>query len=164
VQGNVGYVSPRAFKQTVGHFAPQFSGYQQHDSQELLIFLLDGLHEDLNRVRQKPYIDEPDANGRPDKVVAQEAWDNHKQRNDSVIVDHFQASLSCSHDALPFPKCACRSRVLNAAWKHGCAGGLDLNIRQACHCPFVSKSLLHGACKLTDTLQCVALSSCMISA
>ena len=96
VQGSVGYVSPRAFKQTVGHFAPQFSGYQQHDSQELLIFLLDGLHEDLNRVRQKPYIDEPDANGRPDKVVAQEAWGNHKQRNDSVIVDHFQASLTCS--------------------------------------------------------------------
>ncbi len=37
------------FKQVVGKFAPQFSGYQQHDSQELLAFLLDGLHEDLNR-------------------------------------------------------------------------------------------------------------------
>ena len=52
------FVTPRAFKQTVGACAPQFSGYQQHDSQELLAFLLDGLHEDLNRVRQKPYIEE----------------------------------------------------------------------------------------------------------
>lgn len=52
----------------VGRFAPQFSGYQQQDSHELLAFLLDGLHEDLNRIRKKPYIQLKDANGRPDKV------------------------------------------------------------------------------------------------
>ena len=40
-------VAPRQFKMQVGRFAPQFSGYQQQDSQELLAFLLDGLHEDL---------------------------------------------------------------------------------------------------------------------
>ncbi len=92
MQGNTAFVSPRAFKQTVGTCAPQFSGYQQHDSQELLAFLLDGLHEDLNRVRQKPYIEEADADGRPDAVVAKEVWNNYRKRNDSVIVDHFQAS------------------------------------------------------------------------
>ena len=32
-------------------------GYAQHDSQELLAFLLDGLHEDLNLVKKKPYVD-----------------------------------------------------------------------------------------------------------
>ena len=52
----------------VGRFAPQFSGYQQQDSHELLAFLLDGLHEDLNRIRRKPYILLKDADGRPDKV------------------------------------------------------------------------------------------------
>lgn len=52
----------------MGRFAPQFSGYQQQDSHELLAFLLDGLHEDLNRIRKKPYIQLKDANGRPDKV------------------------------------------------------------------------------------------------
>ena len=40
--------SPRDFKSTLSRFAPQFSGYQQHDSQELVAFLLDGLHEDLS--------------------------------------------------------------------------------------------------------------------
>lgn len=57
-----------SFKTVVGRFAPRFSGYQQHDSQELLAFLLDGLHEDLNRVKQKPYLEIPDDKGRPDDV------------------------------------------------------------------------------------------------
>ncbi|XP_051911274.1 ubiquitin carboxyl-terminal hydrolase 15-like isoform X2 [Hippocampus zosterae] len=83
------YVTPRPFKTEVGRFAPQFSGYQQQDSHELLAFLLDGLHEDLNRIRKKPYIQLKDANGRPDKVVAEEAWENHIKRNDSIIVDIF---------------------------------------------------------------------------
>ncbi|XP_066580376.1 ubiquitin carboxyl-terminal hydrolase 15 isoform X2 [Amia ocellicauda] len=87
--GKYSYVTPRPFKTQVGRFAPQFSGYQQQDSQELLAFLLDGLHEDLNRIRKKPYIQLKDAEGRPDKVVAEEAWENHIKRNDSIIVDIF---------------------------------------------------------------------------
>lgn len=52
----------------VGHFASQFLGYQQHDSQELLSFLLDGLHEDLNRVKKKEYVELCNGAGRPDLV------------------------------------------------------------------------------------------------
>ena len=33
----------------IGQFAEQFSNHQQQDAQELLVFVLDGLHEDLNR-------------------------------------------------------------------------------------------------------------------
>lgn len=54
--GDVASVSPRLFKAKLGQFAPQFMGYRQQDSQELLAFLLDGLHEDLNRITKKPYI------------------------------------------------------------------------------------------------------------
>ena len=44
-------------------------GYAQHDSQELLAFLLDGLHEDLNLVKEKPYVDMTvKTEGREDKV------------------------------------------------------------------------------------------------
>ncbi|XP_049623158.1 ubiquitin carboxyl-terminal hydrolase 11 isoform X4 [Suncus etruscus] len=82
-------IIPQVFKNKVGHFASQFLGYQQHDSQELLSFLLDGLHEDLNRVKKKEYVELCDAAGRPDPEVAEEAWQNHKRRNDSVIVDTF---------------------------------------------------------------------------
>jgi ubiquitin C-terminal hydrolase len=42
--------------------------------QELLAFLLDGLHEDLNRVAEKSYSELEDSDGRPDLIVAQEAW------------------------------------------------------------------------------------------
>ncbi|XP_038238001.1 ubiquitin carboxyl-terminal hydrolase 11 isoform X1 [Dermochelys coriacea] len=82
-------IVPRMFKTKVGHFASQFLGYQQHDAQELLSFLLDGLHEDLNRVKRKEYVELRDAAGRPDEEVVEEAWRNHKRRNDSIIVDIF---------------------------------------------------------------------------
>ncbi|KAG0236549.1 CSN-associated deubiquitinating enzyme Ubp12 [Actinomortierella wolfii] len=82
--------APREFKSTIGRFAPTFTGYQQHDSQELLAFLLDGLHEDLNRIKKKPYTEIPDSNGRPDEEVASICWELHKARNDSIIVDLFQ--------------------------------------------------------------------------
>ncbi|XP_051976317.1 ubiquitin carboxyl-terminal hydrolase 15-like isoform X1 [Xyrauchen texanus] len=97
------YVTPRPFKTQVGRFAPQFSGYQQQDSHELLAFLLDGLHEDLNRIRKKPYIQLKDADGRPDKVVAEEAWENHIKRNDSIIVDIFHGLFKST---LVCPVCA----------------------------------------------------------
>merc|ERR1712137_1385260 len=91
--GEYKYIAPREFKQKLETFAPQFEGMQQHDSQELLAYLLDGLHEDLNRVRKKPFVELKEADGRPDEIVAQEAWDNHLVRNDSVIVDWFLGQL-----------------------------------------------------------------------
>uniref|UniRef100_A0A8C1VLM1 Ubiquitin carboxyl-terminal hydrolase n=1 Tax=Cyprinus carpio TaxID=7962 RepID=A0A8C1VLM1_CYPCA len=97
------YVAPRTFKTQVGRFAPQFSGYQQQDSQELLAFLLDGLHEDLNRVKKKPYLALRDAEGRPDEIVAKEAWANHRLRNDSIIVDIFHGLFKST---LVCPECS----------------------------------------------------------
>ncbi|XP_063090618.1 ubiquitin carboxyl-terminal hydrolase 32-like [Cavia porcellus] len=57
---------------TIAKYAPRFNGFQQQDSQELLAFLLDGLHEDLNRVHEKPYVELKDSDGRPDWEVAAE--------------------------------------------------------------------------------------------
>lgn len=105
LQGGVSSVSPLAFKSKVAKFAPQFQGYAQQDGQELLAFLLDGLHEDLNRILVKPYVTESEAEGRSDEQMAAEAWSNYRKRNDSVIVDHLQAcdlstapAFCCLHD------------------------------------------------------------------
>ncbi|PYH49149.1 putative ubiquitin-specific protease UBP12 [Aspergillus saccharolyticus JOP 1030-1] len=87
--------APRQLKQTIGRYGPAFSGYGQQDSQEFLLFLLDGLQEDLNRIQKKPYIEKPDSTDDMvhDKAALKEfadkCWDIYKARNDSVITDLF---------------------------------------------------------------------------
>ncbi|KAL9545381.1 hypothetical protein MBANPS3_007173 [Mucor bainieri] len=86
-----GSISPENFKSTFERFSPHFIGYLQQDSQELLAFLLDGLHEDLNRVLEKPYIEIPDFDDHiKNEEIADKFWSYHKSRNDSIIVDLFQ--------------------------------------------------------------------------
>ena len=89
-------------KDVIGRFAPQFSGYHQQDSHELMTFMLDGVHEDLNRCRVKPVVEAIEGDGSNDEEVAQEAWRRHKSRNDSVIVDLFHGQLRSS---LVCPNC-----------------------------------------------------------
>ena len=102
-------VAPKSFKTCIGKFAPQFSGYDQQDAQELLGFLLDGLHEDLNRVIKKPYIELKDPGDRSEEEIASEYWENHVKRNQSVIVSLFQGQLKsvvtcavCNHKSYHF--------------------------------------------------------------
>ena len=58
--GRKKHLNPRAFKVIVAKLNAQFAGNDQHDAQELLSFLLSGLSEDLNRITDKPYIEQPD--------------------------------------------------------------------------------------------------------
>ncbi|EAQ91205.1 hypothetical protein CHGG_03140 [Chaetomium globosum CBS 148.51] len=90
-----GSIAPRNFKGIIGRYAPAFSGYGQQDSQEFLGFLLDGLQEDLNRIKKKPYIEKPDStddmvnNPAAVREMAAKVWDITKKRDDSVIADLF---------------------------------------------------------------------------
>ncbi|KAL0994176.1 hypothetical protein UPYG_G00118780 [Umbra pygmaea] len=102
-------VAPLKLRWTIAKYAPRFNGFQQQDSQELLAFLLDGLHEDLNRVHHKPYVELKDSDGRPDWEVASEAWENHLRRNRSIVVDLFHGQLrsqvkckTCGHVSARF--------------------------------------------------------------
>lgn len=88
-------ITPRHFRNTIGRYAPSFSGYGQQDTQEFLGFLLDGLQEDLSRVKKKPYIEKPDSTddmiNNPDAIrqMADKVWDITKKRDDSIIADLF---------------------------------------------------------------------------
>ncbi|MFH4973766.1 hypothetical protein AB6A40_000475 [Gnathostoma spinigerum] len=93
---------PTKVKDLVSEKASQFANFAQHDAHEFLSFLLDGLHEDLNRVISKPCTSTVEAAGRPDIAVANEAWRNHLLRNDSIFVDLFHGQLKSK---LQCPKC-----------------------------------------------------------
>lgn len=96
-------VTPWSFKKIVGNFQPMFSGFAQHDSAELLSFVLDGLHEDLNRVVKKPYYEMPDIEQSTNELKRAElSWKYHLLRNQSVIVDLMQGQYKST---LCCPKC-----------------------------------------------------------
>lgn len=89
---------PREFKKTIGTYQSMFCGYQQHDTQEFLNYLLDGLHEDLNRVENKPFI-ETDNTNKDDDKKAEEQWIAFLKRNQSVLVDllyaQYKSTITC---------------------------------------------------------------------
>ncbi|KAF3926063.1 hypothetical protein ABW20_dc0109213 [Dactylellina cionopaga] len=90
-----GTVAPRDFKGAVGKHNTIFSGYGQQDSQEFVSYLLDILHEDLNRIIEKPIVEFPDStdemigNDAAIAKLAEDNWELYRKRNDSVIIDLF---------------------------------------------------------------------------
>jgi ubiquitin carboxyl-terminal hydrolase 4/11/15 len=90
MKSNTTSLSPTALKRAIAMFAPRFAGCLQHDAQEFLAYLLDGLHEDLNRVRQKPYVEMPDiTQGQNMAVAGARAWEALRRRDDSLVMDTF---------------------------------------------------------------------------
>ncbi len=109
VQINAPAVTPKTFKDSLGKFNDHFAGNEQHDAQELLAFLLGGLSEDLNRIVDKPYIEAPDSDGRPDSELADIWWMNHLKREMSIIVALFTGQYkslltcrSCKYESARF--------------------------------------------------------------
>ncbi|VDN58555.1 unnamed protein product [Dracunculus medinensis] len=93
---------PAAIKELVAEKASQFANFAQHDAHEFMSFLIDGLHEDLNRIRSKPNTNTIEPRGRPDYEVSKEAWSNYLMRNDSIFVDLFHGQLK---SRLQCPRC-----------------------------------------------------------
>ncbi|PCH35818.1 cysteine proteinase [Wolfiporia cocos MD-104 SS10] len=101
-QGELQCLSPVTFRRSLCQYAPRFSGTEQHDSQEFLNFLLDGLHEDLNRVLDKTQVEstperEAELERLPTQIASEQEWQIWRMRNDSLVVDLFH--------------CQCRNRL-----------------------------------------------------
>ena len=91
--GEYTYFPPRKLMAIIAKRSEHFEGQSQQDAHEFMSYLLDGLHEDLNRVRKKPITDPVEMDGRPDHEVATESWRRHRSRNDSLLVDLFQGQF-----------------------------------------------------------------------
>jgi ubiquitin carboxyl-terminal hydrolase 8 len=97
-QGDLPYLTPYNFRRSITGHASQFGGSDQHDSQEFLSFLLDGLHEDLNRILHKPTWQptaerEAELERLPQQIASDQEWKIYRMRNDSLIVDFFQGQF-----------------------------------------------------------------------
>ncbi|KAJ3220677.1 hypothetical protein HK099_004102 [Clydaea vesicula] len=98
---NSGTVSNANPCNAVVKYSNLFDATMQHDSQEFLNWLLDNLHEDVNLIKTKPYVEMDDYDGSiKDEEVAKIFWDAHVKRNDSLIVDHFygqyKSKMTCT--------------------------------------------------------------------
>ena len=68
----------------------KFANNQQQDAMEFLLILLNNLHEDLNRVREKPYIQiEQQLEKENDNEASERYWNCYIQRENSIIVALF---------------------------------------------------------------------------
>ncbi|KAJ8340400.1 hypothetical protein SKAU_G00350330 [Synaphobranchus kaupii] len=94
------FISPRDFKITIGKINDQFASYDQHDSQELLLFLMDGLHEDLNKADNRKRYKEEENDHLDDVKAADLAWNKHKLLNESIIVAFFQGQFKSTVQCL----------------------------------------------------------------
>lgn len=69
-----GAEKPSELKKVIGQVASRFMGYEQHDAQEFLRFLLDALHDDLNLIRKRPpYVELTERPEDSDEV----SWHTH---------------------------------------------------------------------------------------
>ncbi|CAD8059433.1 unnamed protein product [Paramecium sonneborni] len=97
--GSDSSISPYQLKRVIDKFAPQFYGYGQHDSHEFLSYLLDGLHEDLNRVLKKPTVKDIEITNESDLEASQIFWNNYLLRNQSQIqelmVGQYKSTIIC---------------------------------------------------------------------
>ncbi|KAJ0106130.1 hypothetical protein Patl1_17393 [Pistacia atlantica] len=158
-------IAPRAFKGKLARFAPQFSGYNQHDSQLLSYYLILVLNLKMLICNASMLLG---LDGRPDEEVANECWINHKARNDSLIVDVFQGQykstlvcplcdkISITFDpfmylTLPLPSTVTRIMTVTVFYADGSALPM----------PFTVTVMKHGCCK--DLISALSTACCLKS-
>uniref|UniRef100_A0A1B6F536 Ubiquitin carboxyl-terminal hydrolase n=1 Tax=Cuerna arida TaxID=1464854 RepID=A0A1B6F536_9HEMI len=101
-QGGISSITIHTFKKEVDVYAPRFLGYAQQDAQEFLRYLLEGLHDELNRVTsQSRNLTEEIDDDLSDSVKAVETWKRYLRFDNSKIVDTFggllKSTLECTH-------------------------------------------------------------------
>ncbi|GAA5886995.1 hypothetical protein JCM5296_005218 [Sporobolomyces johnsonii] len=147
-----GFFSPAQFRHTICLSASQFHNHDQHDAHEFLLYLLDGLHEDLNLVGSPPLVREktPEREAElerlPEVVAADQEWAAYRERNDSIVIDFFQGQL---RNRMECTYCQQTSTTFNAfqtlSLSIPCRGRRDTSVRlEDCIEHFLHEEILKG--------------------
>lgn len=97
------YVIPNQLRELICSKYSNFRGFEQQDTQEFMSSLLSLIHEDLNRVQNKPFYEdslECESDSMEECLkVAGKSWERFLSRENSVIVDNFygqfKSKLTC---------------------------------------------------------------------
>ena len=94
-------IVPKHLVRTVWKHSSVFKPEMESDVHEFMIFMLEKLHEDLNRASRSPTVKVPQLEENTNEEIrAAKAWQQHLKCNSSVIVDLFQgqfkSTITCS--------------------------------------------------------------------
>merc|ERR1719491_2856521 len=85
-------------------FSPKFMGFDQHDSQEIFTYTLDGIHTELNRIEKnalrKITYDDIEEPGITAEEKSKRSWLFYLEKDSSIITDlflgQFRSTLKCT--------------------------------------------------------------------
>ena len=101
--GKEKYYIPKEFIKKIKEINDIYSDNIQQDTQEFLNFLINGFHDDLNKVNNIPYINNNENdNSKEDDYKSLEELYNFKRRNQSLLVDLFYGQFK---SLIKCPKC-----------------------------------------------------------
>ena len=170
-KGEEEYIYPNKFHDVFIQYERQFSGFGQHDSNEFLIFLLDKLHEDLNRISKKEYIEIiPQKDNEDDAQSALRYWKSHLKREDSIIVKLFHGqfknrvicnecgNMSITYDpfmilSLPIPSGKCNLMIKYFGYNPGDFHEFNVHINEKSIAFDIEKTIIEGLNKILEDKQ-----------
>lgn len=175
-----GVETPSQLKKVVGLVASRFLGYDQQDSQEFLVFLLDALMDDTNRLTAKPvYKELSERPEQSDAEVSRDWWRYYTERLDSPVRELVTGQLkttvrcdTCGHVSrafdpfnnlsLPIPKSAQTADRYAGEDGYGGSGGCSLSdclraftlpeVLSGSEAVYCSRCKAHRACTKSMTL------------
>uniref|UniRef100_A0A1B6KJG7 ubiquitinyl hydrolase 1 n=1 Tax=Graphocephala atropunctata TaxID=36148 RepID=A0A1B6KJG7_9HEMI len=111
---NKSALNTSSLKSAVALYAPRFSGFGQQDAQEFLRYLLQGLHEEINRVpvgQQRRRVAEQLQN--ENQISAEETWEIYLKGDNSKVVEIFGGQL---RSVLKCTACGFASTIYEPFW------------------------------------------------
>ena len=91
---NINKINPIFFRVAFSQSTRKFLNNYQQDAMEFLSIFLNSLHEDLNRVSEKPYLQlDKHKKGESEYEESQRFWNYHILRENSIIVDLFHGQF-----------------------------------------------------------------------